>query len=256
MRIVEHARHAWLRFLRVPPEPAVPPGEAVVRTFRAAPRYFTWRKIVWAGSQVGTLAGAIAAHLVVGEELPVEGVLGTIFNSLVWVAWFGQFLVSLAVLRLDYELRWYILTDRSLRIREGVLRVTEKTMTYANIQHLSVRQGPLQRFLGIADIQVRPAGGGAGSAGRGKKGGGGEDPHLAYFRGVDRPDEILAAIRDRVRRYRDAGLGDPDDVAPELAPSAVGGAAIPAHEARALSEAARTLSSEARALREQLDAGR
>lgn len=255
MRIVDTARAAWLRLLRVPPEPAVPPGEEEVRTFRAAPRYYTWRRIVWAGSQAGTLGGAITAHLASGTESAPLGPLGPIVNVLVWVVWFLQFVVSFAVLRLDYELRWYILTDRSLRIREGVLRVTEKTMTYANIQHLSVRQGPLQRLLGIADIQVRTAGGGAGGGDRGGKGRGAEESHVAYFRGVDRPDEILAMIRDRVRRYRDAGLGDPDDLEPAVA-TTTPGYVLPEHDARALLEAARALGAEARALREGIGAGR
>lgn len=35
--------------------------------------------------------------------------------------------------RLDYELRWCIVTDRSLRIREGIASVRESTMTFANI---------------------------------------------------------------------------------------------------------------------------
>ena len=50
-------------------------------------------------------------------------------------------LFSFAVLRLDYEKRWYIVTDRSLRIREGVLNVREMTVMFANIQNVSVMQG-------------------------------------------------------------------------------------------------------------------
>ena len=52
--------------------------------------------------------------------------------------------LTFALVRLDYELRWYIVTDRSLRIREGVTSLRESTMTFANIQHIAVRQGPLQ----------------------------------------------------------------------------------------------------------------
>lgn len=74
-------------------------------------------------------------------------------------------------------------------------------MTFANIQQISVRQGPLQRLLGIADVEVHTAGGGSPD-----EGGGGM--HTGYFRGVADAEAIRNTIRDRVREYRDAGLGD------------------------------------------------
>ena len=49
----------------------------------------------------------------------------------------SQFGFSLAVLRLGYELR--------LRIRERIVAINEKTITFANIQQISIRQGPLQQ---------------------------------------------------------------------------------------------------------------
>src|SRR5690606_27807041 len=116
-------------------------------------------------------------------------------------------------LRLDFELRWYIVTDRSLRIREGLTTIREQTMTFANIQNISVRQGPLQLLLGIAGVEVRSAGGGGGR----KTSGSGEhkrDMHVGLFRGVDNAQALRAAVLDRIRRHRDAGLGDPDDETP------------------------------------------
>jgi hypothetical protein len=74
----------------------------------------------------------------------------------------GLFLVqmpfSLAAARLNYEMRWYIVTDRSLRLREGIFGVREMTLTFANVQNIAIRQGPLQRALGLADVVVRTAG--------------------------------------------------------------------------------------------------
>lgn len=46
--------------------------------------------------------------------------------------------------RLNYELSWYIVTDRSLRIRIGIWIVEEITMTFDNIQNLRITAGPLQ----------------------------------------------------------------------------------------------------------------
>src|SRR5678815_1026709 len=42
-------RNSCERLLRIPPEPEPPPGdEASARVFRAAPRYLTYRKVMWA----------------------------------------------------------------------------------------------------------------------------------------------------------------------------------------------------------------
>ena len=42
-----------------------------------------------------------------------------------------------------------------------------------------------------------------------------EPMHVAYFRGVDNADEIRDLLREGVRLQRDAGLGDPDEPAPD-----------------------------------------
>ncbi len=69
-------------------------------------------------------------------------------------------IVSLALVRLNFEKRWYIVTDRSLRVREGILNVREMTVTFANIQNISISHGPVQRAIGIAELRVDTAGGG------------------------------------------------------------------------------------------------
>src|SRR5690606_27352307 len=74
--------------------------------------------------------------------------------------YFLQVPITYAVRRLDYEMRWYMVTDRSLRIRHGVWKISESTMSFANLQQVSVTQGPLQRLLGLANVNVQSAGGG------------------------------------------------------------------------------------------------
>lgn len=245
--MLERLRRLVLRTLRIPPEPAPPAGDpATVRVFHAAPRYFHYKLARWAVGQLGTLIG-----LVVG--LVLLGTLGDRFGGMVstaldvlevfaWVAFLAQLPYSLAALRLDYEMRWYMLSDRALRIREGIVSVREKTMTFANIQQIGVRQGPIQRILGIADVEVRTAGGGSSS----DEGGGGGDLHRGYLRGVEGAEAIRDTIRDRVRRHRDAGLGDPGD---EREPA---GSGPPEGDARAARAAARDLLAEVKALRQAL----
>ena len=125
------------------------------------------------------------------------------------------------------------------------LVVHEKTMTYANVQQITIRQNPLQRALGIATVAVRAAGGGGGE-GKDKAGG---EAREARFEGVANAEQIRDLIRERVRRHRDAGLGDTDEAthaARDAAPAptlTAGGRVEPALAA------ARLLLEEARALR-------
>lgn len=211
-----------LRFLRVPAEPHAPEGGRVIRVFRAAPNYFRYKLALWGLGQLAALAGLVGGLLFVmmvrGQVTdPTVDLLLAAAEVFAWTAFLVQLPISFAVLRLDYEMRWYILSDRSLRIREGILSVREKTLTFANVQQISIRQNPLQRLLGLADVRVATAGGGSGGGSHGQ--GVGESMHEAFFRGVDNADEIRGVIAERVRLHRDSGLGDPDE--PELlAPTA------------------------------------
>ncbi|MGH7575789.1 MAG: PH domain-containing protein [Longimicrobiales bacterium] len=260
---------AWLlHFLRVPREPSAPAGDADIRVFRAAPNYFRYRLVRWAMTTAGAVTGLLwglwwlrmiprvtgAAGGFVLSERMITMVLGIIEGAGI-IGVVTHALVSLVLLRLDFEQRWYIVSDRSLRIREGLVRMHEKTMTFANVQHVAIRQGPLQRLLGIADLEVRTAGGGGGrgqtgtgtDAGEKKK----DDLHVARFRGLANAERIRDAIRERLRRHVDTGLGDPDDAAPP------GGARpITGESARELAGAARALAQEVALLHQRLAPGR
>ncbi|HEX6063496.1 MAG TPA: PH domain-containing protein [Longimicrobiales bacterium] len=232
-----------LRFLRVPHAPSAPAGDADVAVFRAAPNYFYYRIIRWAASNVGALAGLLVGLSFI-TRIPTAG-----FSRLTTIFWvleafaIGAFIVQaaarLALLRIDIDQRWYLVSDRSLRIREGIINLKEKTMTFANIQNVRIEQGPLQRMLGIADVQVRTAGGGGKASNEEEHGGGGKDMHIGYFRGVANPSAIRDAVLERLRQHADSGLGDPDDASdhPDSPPDS-------------LMEAARALAVEAAALRQ------
>ncbi len=234
-----------LRILRVPPEPHTPAGEGL-RVFRAGRNFYKYKVVLWTLTQVGAVAGAVFGLLVLRS---VEGDLDSrlaitllrLGEIVGWVTLAFEIPFTFALLKLDYEMRWYIVTDRSLRIREGVGHVVEKTMTFRNIQNLSIRQGPIQRALGIADVEVRTAGGGASGPKEGKHHGAGEEMHAALFRGVDNAEEIRDLIAERLRLQRDSGLGDPEDA---HAPRAGDGATL---------AAAGELLAEARALRAAIE---
>lgn len=207
-------RELVLRLLRVPADPRIPEGESV-RVFRAAPNFLTWRRVLWLVTQLGTLTGLLFG-LAFLRTLEGQAWNPWLFGMLrlAEIAGFVAFALQIpftwAMLRLDYELRWYVVTDRSLRIREGITTVREKTLTFANIQNITINQGPVQRLLGIADLEVRTAGGG-GDKTETKGQGLGDDLHVAFFHGVDNAPEIRDVIRERVRLGKGSGLGDPDD---------------------------------------------
>ena len=158
-----------------------------------------------------------------------------------------QLIVTYSLVRLEFEQHWYIVTDRSLRIRTGILRLQESTMSFANIQQVEIRQGPLQRLLGLADVCVRSAGGGGDTAHAGKGHGHEESLHVGVFAGVDNAVEIRDLILHRLRAFREAGLGDPEDA--RATALTVQAASPHPHSA---SDAVAELLSEARALRRVL----
>lgn len=176
---------------------------------------------------------------------------------LIWVLKIVGFVVYLVQIpftyvmrRLDYEMRWYIVTDRSLRIRAGIVRLQESTMSFANLQQVEVKQNPIQRLLGLADVHVQSAGGG----GNHEPGEEHHDSlHNGIFHSVENATEIRDLILERLRLFRQAGLGDPDDHHDHAAVG--GGTPLSRETTPATSDAlaaAREVLAEARSLRQAL----
>jgi membrane protein YdbS with pleckstrin-like domain len=206
--VLELARRLLKRFFMVTTDPPEAPLGEKPEIFRASDKHLTYLVAAW-GIRQGVLFLSWFVPVVVGAVacfatgLPILGVaIAVVFG--------GGFVVvcvfDYAAIRIDWEMRWYVLTDRALRIREGVLLTREITLTLANVQELKVMQGPIQRALGIMDLFVDTAGGGGGETGRGSIGG-----HQGMLRGVDRGGDLKEKIAARVKMRRGAGLGDPDD---------------------------------------------
>jgi hypothetical protein len=282
--VFDQVRSWLLRILRVPPEPEPPFGEpSSVRVFRASRKLYYLRLLGWGTAQAAALAGIIFWFGVVvaaereahqaHDEAAAQGrrtpelkpgrnrsllqgfrdVSARVPDSLFLLLWvgkgiglvvyLGQLAITYATVRLDYEMRWYVVTDRSLRIRSGLWMVKEITMSFANLQQVVVSQGPLQRLLKIADLRVQSAGGGGGKE---SEQGHGDSMHSGFFRGVENAGEIRDLILERLRHFREAGLGDPDEI--RRGALCVG----PAGDGETIA-AARELLAEARRLRERLD---
>ena len=206
------------RWLRIPGDPEPPPGdEARTQRFRAAPNFYKYLLFMWGLKSAGlaaVLLPSIALPLVTlsmtnhGGNQAVLAVFTTIPMLILAITVLLR-LFSLALVRLDFEKRWYLVTDRSLRIREGIVNVREMTITFANIQNISISQGPLQRAIGIADLRVDTAGGS--SSARHHQKGMPQSLHTAWFRGVDNANAIRELIQKRLRELKDSGLGDREE---------------------------------------------
>jgi len=195
-----------LGIMKAPTEPPDPPAgsHGETQVYRASPKFLTYRLLgFWLIFGANWLIpwGILLAGIVSGEAPPLVIGLG-----LMPVLAVVQFCFYFAI-RIDYDMRYYIVTDRSLRVREGAFIVKEMTLTYANIQNLRVVQGPLLRFFGIWHLQVDTAGGGAVQHGQP-----GANAHRVRMAGIENAHEVRDTIRRHLRqRGVSAGLGDPDD---------------------------------------------
>ena len=237
--------------LRIPNDPEPPPGdESSTRLFQAAPNFYKYLIFLWALRTIAVVAILLPTEIipfVTGFDLEKK-LRGYAFvvpplPAVIFTFALIQRLFALALVRLDFEKRWYLVTDRSLRVREGIVKVREMTVMFANIQNISVSQGPIQRLLGIADLRVDTAGGGPS---RSEKEEGGESLHTVRFRGVNNADEIRELMTERLRELKDSGLGDRDEIRVATLPS------IPAGTPEVI-RALRDLAAEAIALRKTVE---
>ncbi len=189
----------WFRVPDAPPSLPIPPT-GILQSFRPSEGYLRYLTLgFWIF--VFILNGAmLIAWLTLAIAVPVVGLalaLPALALALV------PDVLSYVALRLRYDTTWYVLSDRSIRIRRGIWIIEEVTITFENVQNVSVAQGPLQRYFGIADVTIQTAGGG-GAGPNGVATGG----HMGIIEGISNAEQMRDAILAKVRASRHAGLGD------------------------------------------------
>jgi uncharacterized membrane protein YdbT with pleckstrin-like domain len=200
-------RGVWasvVALFRIPPDPpTLPAVSGSVRSLRPSPgflrylKFFFW--LVFVPGDVLPLVGWFAIY-------NRSETLGLALIPLLVVGLIAPDVIAYVGIHLRYDTTWYVLTDRSLRIRRGIWVLHETTISFENVQNVEVRQGPLQRYFGIADVIVQTAGGGA-HQGKGEAGAS-LGAHTGILQGLDNAEDVRNLILDRVRRSRSAGLGD------------------------------------------------
>jgi uncharacterized membrane protein YdbT with pleckstrin-like domain len=184
--------------------PTLPVAGEPVRSIRPAAGYLAYSKFLfWVALLPGDVL-PLVGWTAVGLAVPLLGlVLAPVFVVLLIL----PDVVAYVGIHLRYDTTWYVLTDRSLRIRRGILNIHETTISFENVQNVEVRQGPLQRYFGIADVIVTTAGGGVASHGKhGQTSSLGA--HVGILQGLDDADAVRTQILTAVERTRAAGLGD------------------------------------------------
>jgi membrane protein YdbS with pleckstrin-like domain len=200
-----------LYLLQAPAHPPEPPAGSPgsVEVFRASKQFLFYKLTLLAifFAVLLLLLSLLTLAVFLDAQAPRAA---KIVVTLVTLGVVGLGLFCSFLTRLEYDMRYYLVTDRSLRIRQGVWTITEVTLTYANVQHLEIRQGPIQQMLGIADLIVRTAGGSGGAA-VGQQQMGQTSGHRGALRGIDNAEAICDRINHLLKQYRHAGLGDPEE---------------------------------------------
>lgn len=264
-------KNPWVRWLRIPPLPEPEVGEERVTPSR---KQFYLEFGAWAFRQVGALIGiAISIAFIRGIPLPfypfligqevfsaferaLSQVLPDILpgpwelspRDVIWlleglaiVGFLVQLVTSASLLMPKFAHRVYLIGDERVRLRDGIFTVREQTFTVANIQNVVLRQGPLQHFLGIADLEISTAGGGDHKGGDDKP-----NLHVGRLHSLDQAERVRDRLRRAVERHRHSGLGTHEPEAEAVAPAHDGLAA--------LREAASATLTAATALRQSLAA--
>jgi membrane protein YdbS with pleckstrin-like domain len=130
--------------------------------------------------------------------------LGGLITAPIWlVVIVVPDIIAYIAIHLRYDTTWYVLSDRSMRIRRGIWSIYETTITFENIQNANITQGPLQRWFGFANLLVMTAGGGGGAPGHeGTLAG----SHVGILEGIDKPVQLRERILAKSQKH--AGLGD------------------------------------------------
>ncbi len=192
------------RWLKVPEEPPQIRGadDENIVAFRPSEGFLRYMKFFF---WIGLVLFDGILFLIWLAFLFAQPILGIIIAPIVFAVMIIPDIVAYIAIHLRYDTTWYVLSDRSMRLRRGIWFIHETTITYDNIQNVSIRQGPLQRHFGFANVLVETAGGGS-------KGGSGEEAgglsHAGLVEGVSNHDEIRNQILAKWKQSRSAGLGD------------------------------------------------
>ena len=195
----------WLmltNLFRVPRQPPTLPVayDSVVTSFRPSDSYLRYLKLIfWIGCAAIDISLA-AVWIVIAIASPLVGILITPLMLFIMII---PDVVAYVAIHLKFDTTWYVLSDRSMRIRRGIWVIHETTITFENIQNVRLTQGPIERYFGFANLAVETAGGGTSPEGQMHG-----QAHQGIMVGLADAPELRDRIMAKVRKSQSAGLGD------------------------------------------------
>jgi len=81
------------------------------------------------------------------------------FLYVIPVVWFLWLLFSLWLTKKDYKIRGYALREKDIIYRKGVLFKSTIVIPFNRVQHVEVKQGPIERYFGLHTLAIYTAGG-------------------------------------------------------------------------------------------------
>ena len=189
----------WFRVPRKPPTLPVT-DDSVVASFRPSDNYLRYLKLFfWIGC-VAIDIGLAVLWIVIAMAAPLVGLLITPLMLFIMII---PDVIAYVAIHLKFDTTWYVLSDRSMRIRRGIWIIHETTITFENIQNVRLTQGPIERYFGFANLVVETAGGGASAEGETHG-----QAHHGIMVGLADAPEVRDRIMAKVRKFQSAGLGD------------------------------------------------
>ncbi len=74
-----------------------------------------------------------------------------------WCFWL---ITSFLLVKLGYDIRGYVLREKDIIHRKGVLFKSTTTIPFNRVQHCEISQGPIQRLFNLHTLEIFTAGGG------------------------------------------------------------------------------------------------
>lgn len=187
----------------VPQQPPTLPvnDPALVQAFKPSDNYLNYLKLFfWIGCVLIDIALA-GLWVVIAFVNPL---VGAIITPLMLAIMILPDIVSYVAIHLKFDTTWYVLSDRSMRIRRGIWVIHETTITFENIQNVRLSQGPLERYFGFANLIVETAGGGAAQTEAGVASG----AHQGVMTGLANAELLRDQLMAKIQANRSTGLGD------------------------------------------------
>lgn len=178
--------------------PHLPEGSSLVRALKPSDRWLGYRYLQTLFGFLNQFIGLGVAAIALVAKFRAMGLAAALLLLVIELFIIG---LALVVTRVDFELRHYLVGDRSLRVVRGAWKREEVTLSYANVQNLEVAQGPLERLFGFKSLSISTAGADSQP--------GQDHSHVVTLVGLENADEVRLLILGMLGKQKDSGLGEP-----------------------------------------------